>query len=208
MIDITALKRIPLILVFLFLLFVAWVVSPFWVNHLPLSAQKALTGSTRTAKRVYALVSRESTPAFKPGHYNGVPKGASFIANFSVIDNVNANMVDHPTLKLNGNVITPPPHDTRDQFHIYYPGTKAKNPAIMPEAKWVAYLKAHPTMFVQVSKEGSITIWVMADKMWWTNVYSGKFNLDGATITQGSTSTPDDVGAKLSGDQGFTVPVY
>lgn len=205
-------KRIPLILLCLFLFAVAWVVSPFWANHLPFSTQKTLASSTKMATKVYDWMSsagkRKST--FRPGHYTGIPKGASFIANFSVSDNVDKNMIDHPKLKLNGNVITPPKQDKKDQFQIQYPGSKATHPSVVSEAKWVAYLEAHPHMFVQVSQAtGKMNVWLMADQQWWTKQLSGKVDLSkNTTITQGSSSSPDDIGAKLSGDQGFTVPEH
>lgn len=204
------LKRVPLILLFLFLVFVAWVLSPFWTSHLPASTQQTFAGSTNLAKKVNNWMTGIGQPhqaSFKPAHYTGIPKGAAFIANFSVDLNVDSNEVAHPILNLNGNVLTPPVNDTKDQFQIQYPGHKASLPTMVPETTWVAYLKAHPKMFVQVTPaSGHMDVWLMADQQWWTKKYAGKVNTNGATVVSSSSSNPWLVGANLSGDKGFSAP--
>lgn len=206
-------KRIPMILLVLVLIFFAWVMSPFLTNHLPVSIQKPLAGSTNLATKLYDMISRKAIKStFKPGHYTGLPKSASFIANFSIDMNVDNNLIAHPILKLNGNVLTPPENDSKDQFLIEYPGQSLPHPTLVSEATWMAYFKAHPDMFVQVSQAtANMDVWVMADKQWWSKKYpAGKVNLNNYTFTSGpAPSTPDSVGSKLSGDQGgFQVPLY
>lgn len=205
-------KRIPLILLFLLMFFFAWVLSPFLTKHLPVSTQRTLAGSTELATKVYDMMSSKNKKStFKPGHYTGLPKGASFIANFSVNMNVDRNMIAHPILKLNGNVLTPPQNDIKDQFLVEYPGQSLAHPTLVSEATWMAYFKAHPSMFVQVSQaKSNMDVWVMADKQWWSKKYpAGKVNLNNYTFTSGpAPSTPDSVGSQLSGDQGFKVPSY
>jgi hypothetical protein len=166
------LKRLPLLLLFLVLLFFAWVISPLWVPFVPVSVQRSLSRSTLEASKVYLSMTHSPLP-FHPGHYDTLPKGAQYVANFSVKLNLDTNYVAHPTAQPNGNVLSAPPNDTKDLFFIEYPGQL--HATQVTAQTWNAYLKAHPSMYARIDKDGNRLQYLIADKQWWIQSSGGSF---------------------------------
>ncbi|MCL6453711.1 MAG: hypothetical protein K6T78_08845 [Alicyclobacillus sp.] len=189
-------------MVFLILIFLVWVLSPFWVKSLPPSVQTSLSGSTAEASRLYSVMSAGAPKPFKPGHYDKVPTGALYVDNFAVKLNLDANSIAHPTAKLNGNVLTAPASDTKDQFLIVYPGTT--DATTVTATQWNAYLKKHPNMFARIERTSkNVQTYVIGTKQYFLDDYlalNGAHIKTTTTVGQVNTNDPNWKSDQLDGD--------